>query len=115
MLVLSELYYPGWRATLNGVSVPILKVDGGLRGIRVPAGSSVVRMHYLPVSVYGGLLLSVLTFAATGVVCYLWLRVRIGWNASAIVPDALVRFGEKTGIASFARAELSVRAASQFE
>jgi hypothetical protein len=74
VLVLSELYYPGWRATLNGASVPILKVDGGLRGIRVPGGSSVVHLHYVPVSVYGGLLLSLLTFAAAAASAYMGLR-----------------------------------------
>ena len=31
LLVLSEVWYPGWRATVNGVETPVLNVNGGLR------------------------------------------------------------------------------------
>jgi hypothetical protein len=59
LLVLSELFYPGWRATVNGKTAPILKVDGDLRGIVVPSGPSLVRLYYAPVSFYLGLALSI--------------------------------------------------------
>jgi uncharacterized membrane protein YfhO len=35
-LVTSDLYYPGWRAWLNGREVPILKANGGFRAIEIP-------------------------------------------------------------------------------
>ncbi len=38
LLVLSENYYPGWRATMDGQSAPIYRVDSGLRGLIVPRG-----------------------------------------------------------------------------
>jgi hypothetical protein len=31
-LVLSEVWYPGWRATVNGIGQPVARVDGLLRG-----------------------------------------------------------------------------------
>jgi hypothetical protein len=63
LLVLSEMYYPGWQATVNGRPAHIYKVDGGLRGIVVPAGQSRVLVHYAPGLVYAGALLTILTFA----------------------------------------------------
>jgi hypothetical protein len=46
LLVLSEMYYPGWRATVNGRSAEIVRVDGALRGIQVPAGQSTVELAF---------------------------------------------------------------------
>ena len=63
LLVLSEMYYPGWRATLNGKPVAIYKVDGALRGILLPPGMSRIMLEYAPVTFYAGAALSLLTFA----------------------------------------------------
>jgi uncharacterized membrane protein YfhO len=38
LLVVSQPYYPGWRAQLDGQPVPILRVDYLLQGISMPAG-----------------------------------------------------------------------------
>ena len=38
LLVLTDAYYPGWRATLNGERRPIYQVDGLFRGVMAPAG-----------------------------------------------------------------------------
>ena len=74
VLVLSELFYPGWEARVNGVSEPISEVDGGLRGIPIPAGESQVRVDYAPQTVRLGGILSGLTFALTLLACAIWLR-----------------------------------------
>ncbi len=73
MLVLSELYYPGWRATVNGSAAPIFRVDGALQGIEVPPGHSHVELTYRPMSAIAGLALTPLTFLAVGA---LWLKGR---------------------------------------
>ena len=73
LLVLSEVYYPGWRATVNGAPVPIERVDGALRGVRVPRGHSRVELTYRPVAQIAGLFLTVLTFVIMG---GLWLAAR---------------------------------------
>jgi hypothetical protein len=65
LLVMSETFYPGWRATVNGKSARIYKVDGGLRGVIVPAGDSHVSFHYLPSSVLIGAALSAIAFIGT--------------------------------------------------
>ena len=74
VLVLSELFYPGWEAQVNGKPARIDEVDGGLRGIPVPAGESRVMVDYVPQSVRLGGILSGLTFGLTLLACAMWLR-----------------------------------------
>lgn len=45
-LVLSEMYYRGWEAWLDGRRVPVEKVDYVLRGLFVPAGEHRVEFIY---------------------------------------------------------------------
>jgi hypothetical protein len=73
-LVLSELYYPGWEAHVNGSPQRIAEVHGGLRGIPIPQGESVVTIDYTPESVMLGAILTILTFALTAVAAALWAR-----------------------------------------
>ena len=47
LLVVSELYYPlRWKVRINGRSAAMIKVNGLLRGVVVPAGSREVRFYY---------------------------------------------------------------------
>lgn len=62
LLVLSENFYPGWRATIDGQSVPIYRVDSGLRGLIVPRGHSRVELRYAPASFYWGASLTLIAF-----------------------------------------------------
>ncbi len=64
MLIITDAYYPGWSATVNGAAVRIFKVNGGLRGIRIAGGSSTVRMTYRPASLKVGAAISLLTLLA---------------------------------------------------
>ena len=65
MLVLSEMYYPGWHASVNGHPARIYEVDGGLRGIIVERGESRISMWYLPSSVVAGAALTISAFLIT--------------------------------------------------
>ncbi len=56
-LVLSEVWYPGWQATVNGAPAPVLQVNGGLRAVAVPSGESIVQLWFAPSSWRIGLLL----------------------------------------------------------
>lgn len=47
-LVLSEAWYPGWRATVNGEAQAVRQVFGALRAVEIPAGASTVKMHFAP-------------------------------------------------------------------
>jgi len=60
MIVVSDTYYPGWRAYIDGAPAPIYSVNGAMRGIIAPAGARSVTMRYRPLSVYGGAALTFL-------------------------------------------------------
>jgi hypothetical protein len=60
MLILSDAYFPGWKATVDGNAVQIEKAYGALRGVVVPAGTHTVIMRYRPASFLIGATLSVL-------------------------------------------------------
>jgi hypothetical protein len=42
LLVLSEMYYPDWFATVNGHPARIYRADSGLRGVAIPRGANQV-------------------------------------------------------------------------
>ncbi len=48
LLVLADLAYPGWRATVDGNPAPILVVDGVFRGLALAPGTHRVRFTYRP-------------------------------------------------------------------
>jgi hypothetical protein len=58
MVVLSDTFYPGWRARVDHRPVSIFEVDGAMRGLLVPRGSHVITMRYRPASVIAGAALS---------------------------------------------------------
>jgi hypothetical protein len=45
-MVISETWYPGWRATVNGQPAPVLKAFRAMRAVPVPAGKVRVEMTY---------------------------------------------------------------------
>lgn len=58
LLVISDNFYPGWKAQLDGNAVDIWKVNTAIRGVIVPAGRHTVTMEYRPMSVYFGFFLT---------------------------------------------------------
>jgi hypothetical protein len=50
ILVLSEVYYPGWRVQVDGQERRIDRADYALRGVELEAGSHRVEMVYDPLS-----------------------------------------------------------------
>lgn len=66
-LILSDVYYPGWQATIDGTPTHLFQTNAALRGVMVPAGGHVVRLEFIPKSFYLGAAVSVvslLIFAA---------------------------------------------------
>lgn len=65
ILVLSDTYYPGWKATIDRKEVDIFRVDYTFRGILVPSGNHTITFIYQPSSFSVGLSLSILSIVAT--------------------------------------------------
>jgi hypothetical protein len=65
-LVLSEMYFPGWHATIDGVETPIYRTNYLFRGIAVPAGQHTVMFVYRPVSALIGAVISLVALALIG-------------------------------------------------
>jgi hypothetical protein len=55
ILVLSQVYYPGWQAFVDGKSAPILQTDYALTGIYVKEGPHAIKFLYRPASLKFGL------------------------------------------------------------
>ncbi|UCE26120.1 MAG: YfhO family protein [Candidatus Coatesbacteria bacterium] len=55
VLYFSDLYYPGWRAELDGEPVEIIRANVIGRAVAAPAGRHEVRFYYLPRSFATGL------------------------------------------------------------
>ncbi len=46
LLVIGELFLPGWRATVDGTPAPLIRADAIFRGVRVPGGRHQVELRY---------------------------------------------------------------------
>lgn len=69
-LVLTDPYYPGWQAFVNGVATPILRADYLFRAIALPPGRHEVRFIFVPTSLERGATLTAagLLIAASAIV-----------------------------------------------
>jgi hypothetical protein len=61
-VLLSDTYYPGWRASVDGNPQPILRADYNFRAVAVPAGTHTVTFEYTPFSVTLGLAITIIAF-----------------------------------------------------
>ena len=64
VLVVTDSWYPGWRAWVDGVESPILRVNGLFRGVPVGAGAQRVEMRFEPWTFRAGAALSLVAAAA---------------------------------------------------
>jgi hypothetical protein len=74
LLVLSEVWYPGWRARDNGIDIPVLRTDAVLRGVYLEAGAHTVEFEYRPWTALAGGLVSGIT--ALGLLVYAAVHMR---------------------------------------
>jgi uncharacterized membrane protein YfhO len=64
LLVLSDLYYPGWKVKVNGREEELINVFGLLRGVIIGKGKSEVLFSYHPDSLYAGAAVSAAALVA---------------------------------------------------
>lgn len=75
VLVLSDQYYPGWRAEVDGEEVTIARADVAFRAVCVPPGEHTVTFTYRPLSFYAGAAISAAGWALWALVWVLAWRV----------------------------------------
>lgn len=66
LLVVSEIHYPGWTATVDGIETPIHRTNFLLRGVFVPPGKHTVVMTYRAPGARRGAMVSLATLVAIG-------------------------------------------------
>lgn len=65
ILVLTDTYFPGWEAAIDGKPAGLIRVNWTMRGIAVPQGKHIVTMSYRPKSVTYGSFLSMISIGIT--------------------------------------------------
>ncbi len=85
ILVLSDAYYPGWHASVNGEDVEILRANYLFRAVPLPPGEHEVRFVFDPSTLRLGKLVSTATLAMAMGLCALSLWASRGqwgrWGA----------------------------------
>jgi Bacterial membrane protein YfhO len=76
LLVLTDVHFPGWEASVDGHPVPIERVDYLLRGVVVPAGRHRVEFRYEPASFRVGWIISLVGLVAVLVAVVVGVRRR---------------------------------------
>jgi len=67
-LYVSDTWYPGWRAYVDGKEIKIYRANLAFRAIEVPKGKHTVVFKYVPMSFYIGLCLTII-----GILLCIWL------------------------------------------
>lgn len=76
LLVVTDSWYPGWRAWVDGDSAPVLRVNALFRGVPIPAGAHRVDMRFEPRTFRVGATLSVAAALAIAALLAVGLRRR---------------------------------------
>jgi hypothetical protein len=85
LLVISQTWYSGWRARVDGQPAPLWQIDGVLTGLHLQPGAHSVELFYQPTTLWWGVGLSIVGSMA----CLFWF---IGGRSNAFQP-----FAEKEG------------------
>lgn len=86
-LVLTDTYYPGWKADVGGQTLEVVPVNLGFRGVPLPAGRHEVLMTYSPPGLTMGLIISAVSAA---------------WILLLLLPSSMNRKRQPDQPASFA-------------
>jgi len=76
-VILSDTFYPGWRARVDHRPAEIAAANGAMRAVAVPRGNHTVTMRYRPASVYLGAALTLLGIGAALLIARRKLRCEI--------------------------------------
>jgi len=73
-VVLTDAFYPGWTATVDGAIAGIVRTDCFFRGVRVAPGAHRLTLRYAPLSARRGALIAL--GSAAGATVLLWVARR---------------------------------------
>jgi hypothetical protein len=73
---MADVNYPGWKAWLDGTEVPVYSAQILGKAVSLPAGRHELQFRFRPLSVYIGLLISLLT-AVSAVTALIRTRRRV--------------------------------------
>lgn len=76
LLVVADSWFPGWEATIDGRPAPILRANGIVRAVEVPAGRHEVQMSYRPATFRIGAAVSLFSTISTLLLGLLFSRGR---------------------------------------
>ena len=86
-LYVSDTYYPGWRAYVDGKETKIYRANLAFRAVEVPKGKHTVVFKYVPMSFYIGLCLTII-----GILLCIWL-----WRRDKKIGDRQEVIGDSEG------------------
>ena len=66
VVVLTDAYFPGWEATVDGAPAPLLRANLNFRAVAVSAGEHEIEMRYRPAAFRWGLALALVAALACG-------------------------------------------------
>ena len=66
LLVLSDTYYPGWKAYVDGMEREVLQANACQRAVTVPSGEHVVRFEFVSPTVRAGFGITLVSLLFTG-------------------------------------------------
>jgi hypothetical protein len=74
VVLLTDAFFPGWTADVDGVATPVLRGDCFFRAVPVQPGAHIITLRYTPRSFWWGL---VIAFAAAGLILVAMARSTI--------------------------------------
>ncbi len=74
-LVISEAFYPGWKAAIDGKPTEIYRANFAFRAVAIPAGRHTVTFSYRPLSFKIGAWVSIATLALI-IAGFIYMRIK---------------------------------------
>ena len=75
-LVLSDNYYPGWEATIDGTATHLFRTNFALRGVLIPAGGHIVKFEFKPMTFYYGAAISMTSLLLLATLIF-WIKRKL--------------------------------------